>query len=160
MMPIKKSIIVGIITIVTYLSIVVITIPALEPLATINAAFQLNSTVIIGIGLQVFSSEKSKRLECNLNVKKKAFGAIQAVLPPSFFSFFSLVILGYCGWWLYALSFASGIVGTGASAILIEHSQVLVYLGLVVVFGFAVITTYKLRAEIIKQRITSINQST
>ena len=165
MKPIKKSVIVGVITIVTYLSIVVITTPALEPLAAINAAFQLNSIVIIGmgvgIGLQVFLSEKSKSLGCNLNVKKKAFGGNSSgIATTSFFSFFSLVPLGCCGWWLYALSLLPGIVGTGASAILIEHSQTLAYLGLVVVFGFAGLTAYKLRIEIIKQKITSANQPT
>jgi len=78
MNPIQKAIIVGIITIVVYLSVVVITTPALEPLDAISAAFQLNSIVIIGmgigIGFQVFLSEKSKLLGCKLNVKKKAFG--------------------------------------------------------------------------------------
>jgi len=76
--PIKKAILVGILTIVVYLSVVVITTPALEPAAAINAAFQLNSIVIIGmgigIGLQVFLSGKSKLLGCKLKVKKKAFG--------------------------------------------------------------------------------------
>ena len=66
MRPIQKAIIVGIMTIVVYLSVVVITTPALEPLAAISAAFQINSIVIfemgIGIGLQVFLSSKSKLL--------------------------------------------------------------------------------------------------
>ncbi len=47
MRPIQKAIIVGIITIVVYLSVVVITTPALESLAAISAAFQINSIVII-----------------------------------------------------------------------------------------------------------------
>ena len=60
MKPIQKASLVGIITIVVYLSVVVVaTTPALEPLDAISAAFQLNSIVIIGmgigIGLQVFS---------------------------------------------------------------------------------------------------------
>ncbi len=38
MKPIQKAIIVGVITIVVYLSVVVITTPALEPLDAINAA--------------------------------------------------------------------------------------------------------------------------
>jgi len=162
MKPIQKAAIVGIITIIVYLSVVIITTPALEPLAAISAAFQLNSIVIIGmgigIGLQVFLSEKSKHLGCNLSVKKKAFGGnSSSAAATSFFSFFSLVPLGCCGWWLYALSLLPGIVGTGVSAILIEYSQVLAYVGLVIIFGFAGLTAYKLRIEIMKQKISSEN---
>jgi hypothetical protein len=160
MRPLKKASIVGIITIVLYLFVVVITTPALEPLAAISAAFQLNTIVIIGmgigIGLQVFLSEKSKLLGCNLAVKKKAFGGNSgSVATTSFFSFFSLVPLGCCGWWLYALSLLPGILGTGVSAVLIEYSQVLAYLGLVVIFGFAGLTALKLKREQQLQKISS-----
>jgi len=153
MKPIQKAISVGVITIVIYLSVVVLTTPALEPLAAINAAFQLNAIIIIGmgigIGLQVFLSEKSKTLGCKLDVKKKAFGGNSgSTAATSFFSFFSLVPLGCCGWWLYVLSLLPGIVGTGVSAVLIEYSQILAYLGLVIIFGFAGLTAIKLRKEI------------
>ena len=149
-------------TVVIYLSVVVITTPALEPLDAISAAFQLNSIVIIGmgigIGLQVFLSEKSKTLGCKLDVKKKAFGGnTGSTAATSFFSFFSLVPLGCCGWWLYALSLLPGIVGTGVSAVLIEYSQVLAYLGLAIIFGFAGLTYYKLKREMKLQK--SVNLS-
>ena len=162
MNAIRKGIIFGIITIVGYLLVVIITTPALEPLAAINAAFQLNSIVIIGmgigIGLQVFLSEKSKTLGCKLDVKKKAFGGnTGSTAATSFFSFFSLVPLGCCGWWLYALSLLPGIVGTGVSAVLIEYSQVLAYLGLAIIFGFAGLTYYKLKREMKLQK--SVNLS-
>ena len=152
MKPISKAIFVGITTIVIYLLVVVITTPVLEPLTAISAAFQLNSIVIIGmgvgIGLQIFLSEKSKSLGCKLDVKKKAFGANSgSTAVTSFFSFFSLVPLGCCGWWLYVLSLLPGIVGTGVSAVLIEYSQLLSYIGLGVVFGFAGLTAYKLKRE-------------
>ena len=124
MKPLQKAVLIGIVTIVLYLVVVVITTPALDPLDAISAAFQLNSIVIIGmgvgIGLQVFLSEKSKLLGCRLSIKKKAFGGNSgSVATTSFFSFFSLVPLGCCGWWLYALSLLPGIVGTGVSAVLI-----------------------------------------
>ena len=152
MTPISKSILVGLLTVVIYLSVVVLTTPALEPLAAISAAFQLNSIVIIGmgigIGLQVFLSEKSKLLGCTLSAKKKTFGGnTGSTAATSFFSFFSLVPLGCCGWWLYALSLLPSVVGTGVSAVLIEHSQVLSYLGLFIIFGFTGLTAYKLRRE-------------
>ena len=157
MKPISKAILVGVITIVVYLAVVVITTPALEPYDAINAAFQLNAIVIIGmgigIGLQIFLSEKSKLLGCKLTVKKKAFGGNSgSVATTSFFSFFSLVPLGCCGWWLYALSLLPGIVGTGVSAVLIEYSQVLAYVGLLIIFGFAGLTALKLKREITLQK--------
>ena len=157
MKPISKAILVGVITIVIYLTVVVITTPALEPYDAINAAFQLNAIVIIGmgvgIGLQIFLSEKSKLLGCKLDIKKKAFGGnTGSTAATSFFSFFSLVPLGCCGWWLYALSLLPGIVGTGVSAVLIEYSQILAYAGLVIIFGFAGLTALKLKREIKLQK--------
>ncbi len=143
---------VGIMTIIVYLTVVVVTTPALEPLAAVNAALQLNAIVIIGmgigIGLQIYLSEKSKMLGCKLNVKKKALGGSSGSIGvTSFFSFFSLVPLGCCGWWLYALSLLPGIFGTGVSAVLIEYSQPLAYLGLAIIFGFNALTAIKLHKE-------------
>ncbi|NND86309.1 MAG: hypothetical protein HKM23_03050 [Nitrosopumilus sp.] len=151
--------IVGLITILLYLLIVVVTTPALEPLYAINAAFELNSIIIfgmgIGIGLQIFLSEKSKSLGCRLDVKNKAFGGNSgSTAATSFFSFFSLVPLGCCGWWLYVLSLLPSVVGTGISAVLIEYSQVLAYLGLGIVFAFAGLTAYKLKKEKQLQKIS------
>jgi len=152
MNPIKKAILAGIMTIVVYLTIVVLTTPALEPIAAIDAAFQLNAIVIIGmgvgIGLQVYLSGKSKMLGCKLNVKKKALGgSSSSTAVTSFFSFFSLVPLGCCGWMLYALSILPGIFGVGVSAVLIEYSQPLAYLGLAIIFGFNALTAIKLHKE-------------
>ena len=108
----------------------------------------------IGIGLQVYLTEKCKLLGCKLDIQKKAFGGNSgSVATTSFFSFFSLVPLGCCGWWLYALSLLPGIVGTGVSAVLIEYSQVLAYAGLGIIFGFAGLTAYKLRREMKLQKI-------
>ncbi len=160
MKPIQKSILVGALTITIYLSVVVITTPALGPLDAINAAFQLNAIIIfgmgVGVGLQIFLSEKSKLLGCKLKMKKKAFGGNSgSTAATSFFSFFSLVPLGCCGWWLYALSLLPSVVGTGVSAVLIEHSQTLAYLGLAIIFGFNGLTYYKLRMEKRAQRVES-----
>ncbi|MBT3328625.1 MAG: hypothetical protein HOE93_03140 [Nitrosopumilus sp.] len=159
MRPIQKAVIVGIATIVIYLSIVVLTTPALLPIDAINAALQLNSIVIfgmgLGIGLQVFVSEKSKELGCSL--KKKSFGGnTSSTAATSFFSFFSLVPLGCCGWWLYALSLLPGILGTGVSAMLIEYSSILAYVGLLIIFGFVGLSAYKLKQELKKQNNVQI----
>ena len=152
MRPIIKAGIVGVITVVVYLTVVVVTTPALPADAAISAAFQINSIVIIGmgigIGMQIYLSEQSKRLGCRLNVKKKAFGAnTGSTAATSFFSFFSLVPLGCCGWWLYVLSLLPSVVGTGVSAVLIEYSQALAYLGLAIIFGFNALTYVKLQKE-------------
>jgi hypothetical protein len=152
MRPIIKAGIVGVITVVIYLTVVVVTTPALPADAAISAAFQLNSIVIIGMGIgigtQIYLSEQSKRLGCRLDVKKKAFGGnASSTAATSFFSFFSLVPLGCCGWWLYVLSLLPSVVGTGVSAVLIEYSQVLAYLGLAIIFGFNALTYVKLQKE-------------
>lgn len=152
MKPIIKGISIGVVTILVYLAIVVITTPALPPSAAISAAFQLNSVIIvgmgIGVGLQMFLSSYSKSLGCRLNMKKKAFGGNSgSTAMTSFFSFFSLVPLGCCGWWLYILSLLPSIFGTGVSAVLIQYSQPLAYLGLVIIFAFNGITAYKLLEE-------------
>jgi len=57
------------------------------------------------------------------------------------------VPLGCCGWWLYVLSLLPGIFGTGVSAVLIEYSQPLAYVGLAIIFGFNALTAYKLKQE-------------
>ncbi len=152
MSPLQKAIPVGFLTIIVYLTVVVLTTPALEPYDAISAAFQLNSIVIIGmgigIGMQIFLSEKSKLLGCRLNIKKKAFGGNAGTAgATSFFSFFSLVPLGCCGWWLYILSLLPGIFGSGVSAVLIDYSQPLAYIGLAIIFGFNALTAYKLKQE-------------
>ena len=156
--PIKKAIFVGILTIVIYLTVVVITTPALGPLDAISAAFQLNSIVIIGmgigIGLQIYLTEKSKGLGWKLDIKKKTFGGnTGSAAATSFFSFFSLVPLGCCGWWLYSLSLLPSVFATGVSAVLIEYSQALAYLGLAIIFGFNALTAIKLKREIKSRKL-------
>ncbi|MBI3842743.1 MAG: hypothetical protein HY295_06355, partial [Thaumarchaeota archaeon] len=78
MKPISKGILFGTITIAAYLVIVTITTPALPPLDAIRAAFQLNSPIIvgmgIGVGFQTFLSSYSTLVGCRLTVKRKAFG--------------------------------------------------------------------------------------
>lgn len=147
--PIIKGVIFGIITMVIYLLVVVFTTPALLPLDAINAAFQLNSIIIIGmgvgIGLQIYASEKGKNLGCKIN-NKKLFGKnTGSTAATSFFSFFSLIPLGCCGWWLYAISLLPGVLGVGTTAVLIEHNQVLAYVGLTIIYVFVAVSFYRIR---------------
>jgi hypothetical protein len=148
MNDIVKSVIFGIITVVVYFGVVVVTTPALNPDASIRAALQLNSVIIfgmgIGIGLQVYLSEKAKRLGCRIRANKTS---PSGTFASSFFSFFSLVPLGCCGWWLYVLSLLPSVFGSTISAVLITYSQPLAYAGLSVIFVFNAITALRLKQQ-------------
>ena len=157
MRPIVRGVLFGAITIVAYLTVVSLTTPALAPVDAISAAFQVNSIIIIGmgvgIGLQMYLSAYGKKMGCKLQVKRKTLGAnTGGVATTSFFSFFSLVPLGCCGWWLYVLSLLPSVLGTASTAILIEYSQPLAYLGLVIIFGFNAVTIIKLRKEMAENK--------
>ncbi len=147
-----RGIIVGVVSILAYLLVVVITTPALPPLAALSAAFQINSIVIagmgIGVGLQMFLSTYSKGLGCRLDVKRKAIGGNSGgAAMTGFFSFFSLVPLGCCGTMLYILSLLPSVVGSGLTGGLIQFSQPLAYVGVAIIYVFNGITIYKLRKE-------------
>lgn len=147
-----KGVLFGFITTVAYLMIVTITTPALAPQDAIKAAVFLNSPIIIGtsigVGLQTYLSEHSKKLGCNLKMRKTIVGGNSgSTVATSFFSFFSLIPLGCCGWWLYVISFLPSIFGTGISSLLINYSQSLAYLGLVVIFFFNGLTILRLIKE-------------
>jgi hypothetical protein len=149
-----NGIIIGIVTTIVYLAVVVITTPNLPPIAAINAAFKINSIIILGlaagIGTQVFISTYTKGLGCSLDKKKKGIVGIDSgsTALSSFFSFFSLVPLGCCGSWLFILSMLPSIFGSTVSVILIEYSKVLSYIGLAIVFGFAGLSALKLKREL------------
>jgi hypothetical protein len=151
-----RSIIIGIITTIAYLAIVVITTPSLPPITAINAAFKINSIIIIGlaigIGAQVFLASYSKGLGCSrIDKKKKGIfgaGSGSTTALSSFFSFFSLVPLGCCGSWLLILSMLPSIFGSTLSVILIEYSKLLSYIGLAIVFGFASLSALKIKREL------------
>ncbi len=150
--PITKSVMFGTITVLAYLGIVVITTPALDPLSAVSAAIQLNSPIItgmgIGVGVQSFLSDYSKKFGCSLAMKRRTAGGNSgSTAVASFFSFFSLIPLGCCGWWLYAISFLPSIFGTGVSAVLINYSQPLSYAGLGITFGFNLVTYHKIRQK-------------
>lgn len=152
MTPIVRSAIFGTMTVLAYLGVVVITTHALDPISAMSAAIQLNSPIIIGmgigVGIQSFLSDYSKKFGCSLTMKRRTAGGNSgSTAIASFFSFFSLIPLGCCGWWLYVISFLPSIFGTGLSAALINYSQPLSYTGLTITFGFNLITYYKIRQK-------------
>ncbi len=153
MRPLIKGIFVGFGTVLGYLLIVVLTTPALPPYSAIHAAFVLNWPIITaistGVGLQTFLSGYGKMVGCPLNVNRKSIGSnAGGAAASSFFSFFSLIPLGCCGWWLYAISFLPSIFGVGVSAVLINYSQQLSYLGVIVIFVFDGIAAHKISREL------------
>lgn len=137
-----------------YVLVVVLTTPNLPPISAINAAFAINSIVIIGIsvgaGSQIFISSYSNGIGCRLDKKKKGiFGAGSGgTAISSFFSFFSLVPLGCCGSWLLVLSYLPSVFGSTLSVALIQYSRPFSYVGLAVVFGFAALSAFKLHKDL------------
>jgi hypothetical protein len=164
-----KGIAMGVVTIIAYLVIVIVTTPSLHPFLAIKAAFAMNSIIIFGmttgVGLQYFISSYRKGLGyCKLDGKASssitsrrvltgsASGSSSATAISSFFSFFSLVPLGCCGSWLLILSFLPSIFGSSLSVALIQYSKPLSYVGLMIVFGFAALSAFKLQRELKHRR--------
>ena len=149
-----KGIIMAAVTAVVYLAVVVITTPNLPPAAALNAAFAINSFVIIGIsigvGAQIFISSYGKSMGCRLDKKKKGVFGVGSgsTAVSSFFSFFSLVPLGSCGTWLLVLSYLPSLFGGTLSVALVQYSRPLSYVGLAIVFGFAALSAHKLDTEL------------
>lgn len=167
-----KGVLVGMFTVIIYLSVVIITTPNLPANTAINAAFKVNGIIItglsLGVGIQVFTSTYSNGLGCRLDDKRKYDQEDQqrrgirrvfriggpnsssggSTVISSFLSFFSLVPLGCCGSWLFILSMLPSIFGGTISVILIEYSTLLSYAGLAIVIGFATLSVIKLRKEL------------
>jgi hypothetical protein len=140
----------GIISIFIYLMIVVLTTPALNAIDAMYAAVRTNTIIVVGIGVgvgtQMYIATYAKSLGCSINSKRSNSGTILS----GFFSFFALVPLGCCGTILYMLSFLPTIIGAGASAVLIEYSQPLAYLGLAIMLLFNIMAYMKLRKQMIR----------
>jgi hypothetical protein len=147
----------GILTVLAYIIIVVITTPSLAPSSAIKAAFAMNSIIIfgsaLGVGLQFFISSYARGiLGCRLDKKdnrgRRIIGSGSSTAISSFFSFFSLVPLGCCGSWLLILSFLPSLFESSLSVALIQYSKPLSYIALATVFGFAALSAFKLQSEL------------
>jgi hypothetical protein len=163
---VKKSILYGIIissiTIISYLLIVIFTSPNLPVIASIYAVLQVNSPIIIGLaigtGIQGFVISYRKKVinnKCEIKTNKKkdflhssSTGNGLGAALSSFFSFFSLVPLGCCGSWLFILSYLPLVFGNGASVFMIKYSNILSYIGLIIIFVIALISILKLYKDL------------
>ena len=162
---VKKSILYGIIissiTIISYLLIVIFTSPNLPPKASISAVIQVNSPIIIGLaigtGIQGFVISYRKKVidnKCEIKNKKKGFlyssntGNGFGTALSSFFSFFSLVPLGCCGSWLFILSYLPLVFGNGVSVFMIKYSNILSYIGLIIISSITLISILRLYKDL------------
>jgi hypothetical protein len=163
---VKKSIlqggIISSITIISYLLIVVFTSPNLPATASISAVLQVNSSIIIGLavgtGIQGFVISYRKKVintKCKIkNDKKKGFlyssntGNGFGTALSSFFSFFSLVPLGCCGSWLFILSYLPLVFGNGVSVFMIKYSNILSYVGLIIISLVTLISIVRLYKDL------------
>ena len=163
---VKKSIlqggIISSITIISYLLIVIFTSPNLPATASISAVLQVNSPIIIGLafatGIQGFVISYRKKVinnKCEIkNNKKKGFlyssntGTGFGTALSSFFSFFSLVPLGCCGSWLFILSYLPLVFGNGVSVFMIKYSNILSYVGLIIISSITLISILRLYKDL------------
>jgi len=130
-----RGLVYAIFALALYMSTVVFTTPNLPPLDSIRIATRLNWWIIagasVGVGTQVFLITYAKEKGCDLRRRKPLTGATGIFsASASFLSFLALIPVGCCGIWLYVLSFLPGIVGVGASAVLIEGSRIIAVIGL------------------------------
>ena len=153
-----KGILLGGVSILAYIIVVIVTSPELPTSFAVNAAFSINPLIIYGtasgVGVNVFISSYSKGMGCRVDKKRKGIFGISSgsTALSAFFSFFSLVPLGCCGSWLLVLSYLPTIFGSALSVSLIQYSKSLSYIGLMIVLGFAGISTFKLFSELKNQQ--------
>jgi len=149
----KRGLIAGLISLSTYIFVVIVTTPNLPPIAALNAVVKVNGVIVFGlaiaIGVQFYISSYARSLGCSiLNKRKTIAGSSTSTALSSFFSFFSLVPLGCCGSWLLILSLLPSLFGSSLSVILIQYSKPLSYLGLVIVIGYTAIVAIKLKRKL------------
>jgi hypothetical protein len=149
----KRGLIAGSVSLIVYISIVIITTPNLPPLAALNAVIKVNGIIVFGlaiaIGVQFYMSSYAKSRGCRIpNKKSNVAGSSTSTALSSFFSFFSLVPLGCCGSWLLILSLLPSFFGSSLSVILIQYSKPLSYIGLLMVVGYTAIVAIKLKRKL------------
>ncbi len=134
--PIQRGLGVGILSVVLYLAIVVISTPSVRPVDAVGISVALNWWLIggisVGAGIQASLLAYAKNRACSLKRTNTALGATGLFSGfSSFLSFLSLIPVGCCGTWIYVLSFLPGLVGVGASSFLTANSFPLEVSGLI-----------------------------
>jgi hypothetical protein len=134
------------ITIVAYLTIVVVTTPSLRPIdaagISISQNWWLIGSIAAGTSIQAFLLAYAKDKACSIRYRGTAVGASGFFSGlSSFLSFLSLIPIGCCGTWIYVISFLPGLVGASASGFLIGNSTQIEVAGLILM-GLSVAYTY------------------
>lgn len=129
----------GLATLGAYLLTVILTTPNLGPFVSVTATLRFMPYVVaavsFGIGLQVFLLKYSKQVGCPIRTRFHMGSGLSGSILSSFVSFFSLVQVGCCGFWLYALTLLPSVLGAGISFALIEYGPYFMVLGLIVIYG-------------------------
>ncbi len=117
----------SIISLATYMVVVVLTTPSLKPTDSVATAITLNWWVVLGLmfgtAAQGYLSAYAIEKGCRIGHAKAVSGGtgVSSALL-SFVSFLSLVPVGCCGTWLYILSFVPSLLGASFAGLLIERS--------------------------------------
>ncbi len=154
----KRGLVAGSISLISYLFVVIITTPNLPVLTALDAAIKINGIIVFGlaiaVGSQIYVSNYGNSLRCSVaNKRKGILGSSSGTALSSFFSFFSLVPLGCCGSWLLILSLLPSVFGNTLSVILIQYSKPLSYLGFFVVIGYTAFIAIRLKRKLTRMQI-------
>ena len=140
-----NGLLVSISAISLYLIIVVLTTPSLPARTSVLVALETNWLMLLGIAVGVGIQANLLSYggaTCGIKRHRQISGASGLASGfSSLVSMFSLVSVGCCGTWLYLLSFLPGLLGTGASALLVGYSMIFVIAGFLVM-GASVAYTY------------------
>jgi len=156
---VRKGVFYAVSASILYMLVVVITTPNLAPLDSILTAISLNWWIIAGVslgaGIQVFLITYARERACDLRMNTPVTGATGIFSAfAAFLSYLALIPVGCCGMWLYLVSFLPGIIGVGASAILVDYSRSVATIGLALM-ALAVLYTYLS----LRRRLTSTKLS-
>jgi len=149
----QRGLALGIISLVLYFVIVVITTPSLKPVDAIRISVTLDWWVIggvsLGVSVQTFLVAYAKEKGCPVARGRTSSGTTGILSGlSSFLSFLSLIPLGCCGTWLYILSFLPGLLGTGVSGFLIGNALQLEFAGLLLMTGSVLYTYLSVRRRL------------
>ncbi len=151
--PLQKGISVAVLSLVTYLIVVVLSTPSLKPIDSVTTAIALNWWVLVGLvfggGVQGYLSAYAKEKGCRIRHTRTVSGGtgLSAALL-SFVSFLALVPVGCCGAWIYILSFLPSLLGASLAGFLIERSLELELVSLLAILLFTVYTYLSVRDRI------------
>lgn len=136
-------------TFAIYIVTVIVTTPNFPPhvstMIAINVLGPFIATLSAMIGINMFLSAYARSLGCTLKIKKgTSVGNATASVFSAFSSFFTLIPLGCCTFWLYVLQLLPSFLGIGFTGLMAEQNIMLAYLSLIVVALINIMLTINL----------------